>query len=139
MALEITRECGKDRSTTISNIKNEVDFKGCQGVTLSKVTGPLVVSTISGGVNVVFTDVAKDKPISISAISGEVDVTMPAKTAFSLEMSTVTGNMYSDFEFPAPANGMNRVGGGKIRADLNGGGTAIRLHNVSGNIYLRKS
>jgi lia operon protein LiaG len=138
MAIDIARECAKDHGTAISGMKNEVDFKGCQEVRLSKVTGPLVVSTISGGVNVVFTDIAKDKPISISAISGEVDVTMPGKTAFSLEMSTVSGNMYSDFEFPAPANGMNRVGGGKIRADLNGGGTAVRLHNVSGNIYLRK-
>ena len=138
MALEITRDCAKGGNTTISNIKNEVEFKGCHDVTLSKVTGPIVVSTISGSVNVVFTDIAKDKPISISSVSGEVDVTIPAKTPFSLEMGTVSGQMYSDFEFPAPKDGMSRVGGGKIRADLNGGGTAVRLHSVSGSVYLRK-
>ena len=138
LALEITRDCAKGGNTTISNIKNEIDFKGCQEITLSKVTGPLVISTISGGVTVVFTEIAKDKPISISAISGEVDVTIPGKTPFTLEMSTISGNMYSDFDFPATQNEMHRVGGGKVRADLNGGGTAVRLHNVSGNIYLRK-
>jgi hypothetical protein len=138
MALEISRDCAKGGNTSITNIKNEVDFKGCQDITLGKVTGPLVISTISGNVSVVFTEVAKDKPISMSSVSGEVDVTLPAKTPFSLEMGTVTGNMYSDFDFPANIPDMKRVGGGKLRADFNGGGTAVRLHSVSGNIYLRK-
>jgi len=138
IALEITRDCAKSGNTTISNIKNEVEFKGCHDVTLSKVTGPIVISTIDGNVNVVFTEVAKDKPISISSVSGEVDVTMPARTPFSLEMGTVSGQMYSDFDFPVN-NDMKRVGGGKLRADFNGGGTAIRLHSVSGSVYLRKS
>ncbi|HLZ85633.1 MAG TPA: DUF4097 family beta strand repeat-containing protein [Puia sp.] len=138
IALEITRECGKGGNTSVSNIKNEVDFKGCQDITLKTVTGPLVISTISGSVTVAFTEIAKDKPISISSVSGEVDVTLPAKTPFSLEMGTVSGNMYSDFDFPSN-NEMKRVGGGKLRTDFNGGGTAIRLHSVSGNVYLRKS
>jgi len=139
LALEITRDCARGGNTTISNIRNEVEFKGCQDITLTRVTGPIVVSTISGSVNVVFTEVAKDKPISISSVSGEVDVTIPAKTPFSLEMGTVSGNMFSDFEFPAAHDDMRRVGGGKLRTDFNGGGTAIRLHSVSGNVYLRKS
>ena len=138
LALEITRDCARSGDTKISNIKNEVEFKGCQDITLSHVTGPLVISTISGNVNVVFTEVAKDKPISISSVSGEVDVTMPAKTGFSLEMGTVSGNMYSDFDFPS-GNEMKRVGGGKLHTDFNGGGTEVKLHSVSGNIYLRKS
>jgi len=137
IALEITRDCAKGGLTTITNIKNEIEFKGCHDVTLAKVTGPIVVNTISGSVSVVFTDIAKDKPISISSVSGEVDVTIPAKTPFSLEMGTVSGQMYSDFDFPVTKD-MKRVGGGSIRSDLNGGGTAVRLHSVSGSIYLRK-
>ena len=53
-------------------------------------------------------------------------------------MGTVSGNMYSDFDFPATNNDMRRVGGGNIRASLNGGGVEVKLHSVSGNIYLRK-
>ena len=137
IALEITRECAKGGPTTITNIRNEVEFKGCHDVTLNKVTGPIVVSTISGSVNVVFAEIAKDKPISISSVSGEVDVTIPAKTPFSLEMGTVSGQMYSDFDFPVGKD-MKRIGGSEIHADLNGGGTAVRLHSVSGAVYLRK-
>ena len=137
IALEITRECAHGGPTSITNIKNEVEFKGCHDITLSKVTGPIVVSTISGSVTVVFTEIAKDKPISISSVSGEVDVTVPAKTPFTLEMGTVSGQMFSDFDFPAGKD-MKRIGGNEIRAELNGGGTAVRVHSVSGNVYLRK-
>src|SRR5580698_7423731 len=134
MALDITRDCTRSGETTISNIKNEIEFKGCHDISLKNVTGPLVISTISGSVNVTFTEISKDKSISIASVSGEVDVTLPAKAGFSLEMGTVSGNMYSDFDFPATNNDMRRVGGGNIRASLNGGGVEVKLHSVSGNI-----
>ena len=68
-------------------MKNEVDFEGCHEVNLKNVTGPLVISTINGGVNVVFSEISKDKPISIASVSGEVDVTIPAKAGVDLDMS----------------------------------------------------
>ena len=139
MALMITRDCARGGETAISNMKSDIEFKGCQDVTLKNVTGPLVISTISGSVNVVFSDISKDKPISITSVSGEVDVTMPAKAGFNVEMGTVTGIMYSDFDFPASnKDGMQRVGGNTIRTKMNGGGIDLRLHSVSGSVYLRK-
>jgi DUF4097 and DUF4098 domain-containing protein YvlB len=119
-------------------MKSEVDFDGCHEVILKNVTGPLVISTISGGVNVVFSEISKDKPISIAAVSGEVDVTIPAKAGVDLEMSNVSGNMYSDFDLATDNKNMRRVGGNSVRTTLNGGGTDLKLHSVSGNIYLRK-
>jgi hypothetical protein len=139
LAIGITRDCAGGGETMISNMKNEIEFKGCHDVTLKNVTGPLVISTISGEVNVVFTDISKDKPISIASVSGEVDVTLPAKAGFNLEMGTVSGNMYSDFDIQAAKQGdMERVGGSNIKAKINGGGIDVRLHSVSGNVYLRK-
>jgi lia operon protein LiaG len=138
MALEITRNCARGGETTISNMKNEIEFKGCHDISLKNVTGPLVLSTIGGNVNVTFTEISKDKSISIASVSGEVDVTLPAKAGFSLEMGTVSGNMYSDFDV-APVNGdMKRVGGSNIHSQINGGGVDLKLHSISGNIYLRK-
>lgn len=138
IALKIERDCARDGETTIQNIKNEIEMKGCHEVTLKNVTGPLVVSTIDGGINVVFTEIQKDKPISLAAISGDVDVTLPAKSPVDLEMSTVSGNMYSDFDLSSTDKDMHRVGGGKLKAQLNGGGTSLKLRDISGNIYLRK-
>jgi hypothetical protein len=138
LALKIHQECNRSGTTTISNMKNEVDYDGCSEVNLKNVTGPLVVSTVNGGVNVVFSEISKDKPISIASVNGEVDVTIPAKAAVDLEMSTVNGNMYSDFDLPQDNKSMRKVGGSSVHAALNGGGTELKLHGVNGNIYLRK-
>jgi len=137
-ALKIKRDCMRAGETIVENIKNEIEFNGCHSIKLKNVTGPLVVSSISGSVSVVFSEISKDKPISLASISGEVDVTLPAKAAVDLEMSTVTGGMYTDFEFPTDNNEMRRVGGRSIHNKLNGGGTELKLHSISGNIYLRK-
>jgi hypothetical protein len=136
--LRIHRGCERGGETSIQNVKNEIDFDGCHQVSLKNVTGPLVISTISGGVDVVFGEISKDKPISIASISGEVDVTLPAKAAIDLEMSTINGNMYSDFDLAADSKNMKKVGGNSIRTQLNGGGTGLKLSVISGNIYLRK-
>ena len=138
LALKIEKDCPRGGETTIQNMKNEIEYNGCHEINLKNVSGPLVINTISGGVNVVFSEINKDKPISISAISGEVDVTLPAKSAVDLEMSTISGNMYSDFDLSSSSKEMRRVGGGNVKAQLNGGGTSLKLHDISGNIYLRK-
>lgn len=138
LALEIERDCAGSGLTSISNIKNEIDFKGCHSIELKNVPGPLVISTISGSVNVAFSELSKDKSISIATVSGELDVTLPAKAAFNLEMGTISGNMYSDFELQNTNDDMRRVGGGSLRSHLNGGGVDVKLTTVSGNIYLRK-
>jgi lia operon protein LiaG len=138
LALDIQRDCAGSGVTTISNIKNEIDFNGCHSIELKNVTGPLVISTISGSVNVVFSEISKDKSISIASVSGEVDVTLPAKAGFNLEMGTVSGNMYSDFDLQSNKDDMRRVGGGSVRAQMNGGGVDVKLTSVSSNIYLRK-
>jgi len=138
LVLKIHRGCERGGETTISNMKSEVDFDGCHEVHLKNVTGPLVISTIDGGVNVVFSDISKDKSISIASISGEVDVTVPAKAGVDVEMSNISGNMYTDFDLATDNKDMKRVGGNSVHATLNGGGTELKLHNISGNIYLRK-
>jgi hypothetical protein len=137
-ALKIHTECARGGTATIQNMKNEVDYDGCSEVSLKNVTGPLVVSTINGGVTVVFSEISKDKPISIASINGPVDVTIPAKAGVNLEMSNHNGNMYSDFDMVQDKHNMQRVGGNTVRATLNGGGTDLKLQSVNGNIYLRK-
>ncbi|MHA4812228.1 DUF4097 family beta strand repeat-containing protein [Flavitalea flava] len=137
-SLVIKRECPKSGETTVLNMKNEVEFSGCHSIKLKNVTGPLVISTINGNVDVAFSELNKDKPVSITSVSGEIDVTVPARASFDLEMSTLSGNMYSDFEFPADNKQLKKVGGSSVRNQLNGGGADLRIHTISGSIYLRK-
>jgi len=136
--LKITSGCEYHNSVNISNMKNEVEVNICSGITVKNSTGPLVLSTINGEVDVVFNEISKDKPTSIASINGEIDVTLPAKSAVNLEMRNMQGGMYSDFDFPSDDKQMKRVGGGAVNARLNGGGVGLKVTSINGNIYLRK-
>lgn len=138
-SVKIDRECGNGDDVEVSGVKNEIEIKNCHNVKLKNISGPLVVSTISGDIDVIFTELSKDKSVSLAAISGEIDITIPAKSGVDLEMKTVTGNLYSDFDFSAPDKGIKQVGGSKITSKLNGGGISFKITNISGNIFLRKS
>jgi lia operon protein LiaG len=138
LRLKITRGCERSAEVSISNMSAEVDVDNCQGIELKNVTGPLVLSSISGDIKVVFAEISKDKPISIADISGEIDVTLPAKTPANLNMSTISGAMYTDFDLTSGGKDMKKVGGSNIDTPLNGGGVDIKITNISGNIYLRK-
>ena len=138
LSLRIKSDCSRSNSVNIQNMKNEIEVNVCQSIKLKNVSGPLVLSNISGNINVTFNEISNNKPISIASVAGEIDITLPAKAAVNLEMRTVSGNMYSDFDFNADHKDMQRVGGNSINASLNGGGTDLKITNVSGNIYLRK-
>ncbi|HLK27302.1 MAG TPA: DUF4097 family beta strand repeat-containing protein [Puia sp.] len=138
LALRIKSDCSRNNSVDIKNMKGEVEVNVCQSIKLKNVSGPLVLSTISGNIDINFADLNNNKPISIANISGEIDVTLPAKAAVNLEMKTISGNIYSDFDFNAGKKEMQQVGGNTIKSALNGGGTDLKITNISGNIYLRK-
>lgn len=136
--IQIDNECGHSGEVTVANMKGEVAVKNCQGIKVKNVSGPLVLSTISGDITINFASFPKDKPVSLASISGDIDVTVPAATGFDADLKNITGNIYSDFSFPGDDKGMKRIGGNSISGKLNGGGASLSITNVSGNIYVRK-
>jgi DUF4097 and DUF4098 domain-containing protein YvlB len=77
--------------------------------------------------------------MDINTISGFIDVTLPVKHNADLELSTISGAMYSDFEFNKEKNnGYHHYGKRDLSKKLNSGGTKIYLETISGDIYLRK-
>jgi DUF4097 and DUF4098 domain-containing protein YvlB len=138
MALEIKSECERSCNISILNMKNEIDIENCHGINLKNVSGPLVLSTIAGDINITFGTIATEKPFSISSVSGDIDITLPAKTATNVQMGTINGSFYSDFDLPDNQKDTKRVGGNNLSAALNGGGFKLLLETINGNIYLRK-
>jgi lia operon protein LiaG len=137
-SVNVDNECGHSGDVTVSNMKGEVEVKNCGAIKLKNVSGPLVLSTISGDIELEFSTVSKDRPVSINSISGEIDVTLPAKAGVDVEMETISGGIYSDFDFSSDKKTLRRIGGNNIKGQLNGGGVDFKLTNISGNIYLRK-
>ena len=127
---------------SISNMDGDLEIKtNGANINLNNVTGPIVANTTSGEVTVVYSSLNQEKPTAISSISGEIDVSLPATVKSNLNLRSITGEMYTDFDLGVKnaKNGMTKVGGNNnIEGQTNGGGVEIQLKTISSNIYIRK-
>lgn len=138
--ISIEEEGWSNGSFEISGMEGEVEIKG-QGsdIDIKNVSGPIVAHTVSGNITIVYSNIKANKPSSISATSGYVDVTLPASAKVDLDLKVISGDIYTDIDLNTPTkNGLKQYGSSNIKASLNGGGTEISLKAISDNIYLRK-
>lgn len=128
---------------TISNIEGEVNVATkVSNMNLTNVSGPVVANSTSGNITVRYANVRQERPSSISNISGFIDVAMPANAKANLRLTSITGEIYTDFDLGLNKNqnDLQRVGGGHtVEGSANGGGVEINLRTVSSDIYVRKN
>ena len=138
LSIELSSGCERNNDVTVKNMKNEIDLKTCHDIKLENVTGPLVLSTISGNIDITYSSINSAKSSSVHSVSGDIDITLPVKTATDLELNVVSGAIYSDFDFSESQKNLKKIGGNETNFALNGGGFKYSIGSVSGNIYLRK-
>ena len=92
------------------------------------------VETING--NIIISGNTGD--IRAHSISGYIDLAVAPEKRATLNMRTITGTMYSNFDFPEEGKSGRRIGGESVSAELNGGGKRIELETISGDIFFRK-
>ena len=91
------------------------------------------IETINANVTVT----GQTKEMKIKSISGYIDLALPGNKEADLDLSTISGTMYSDHELA-----INQKHNGipsRIIEKLNNGGPLIKLETISGDIFLRKS
>ena len=76
------------------------------------------------------------KAIKAHSISGFIDLSFAASRKADLEMSTISGTIYTNL---AMDNASQRNGGNSVKARYNGGGEDVELETISGDIFLRKA
>ncbi len=117
----------------------EADAQLNGSVKILNVNGPVTANTLNGELTVEFGTVKQGSPISLYSTNGAVDVSLPANTPANLSMSTINGNVYTDFDVKlSEKDGLKSVLGRKISASINNGGVDITLKSTNGNMYLRK-
>lgn len=97
----------------------------------------LNVETINGNITIS----GKTAEIKAKSISGFVDMAVSPQRAAEVKLNTITGTMYSDFDFGEKDKDMKKVAGTTISSSLNGGGSSnsINLETISGDIFFHKS
>jgi hypothetical protein len=93
------------------------------------------LKTISGKIQLI----GQTGKMSVNSISGYIDYSIPTHHKALIDMSTVTGNVYSNLNFDGEQQ-PDKISwvGTKRHLSLNGGSLPVELKTVSGDIYLRK-
>ncbi len=116
-------------------------------VKLTNSSGPFAINSISGNVEVSFSQINQNQPTSLASVSGLIDVSVPDAEKATFEISTITGNVYNNLDLKGlSANDKDKRAAdlktvkqsGDTTYTLNGGGQKVYLKAISGNIYLRK-
>jgi hypothetical protein len=130
---------------TISAILGEVEVNVLNSqLKFSDISGPVVANSTNGNVEIVYGKVTPNKPNSIVSVNGYVDMTIPKDVSIDIELNTVNGEAYTDWDIqtdkeatknrPVIPN-MNMF---HLKGTINGGGTPFTIQSVNGDIYLRK-
>lgn len=129
----------------VANMTSEVEVTALNSqIKMQNVSGPVIATATNGNVEIKFDKLTPEKPNSIVSVNGFVDVTLPVGTTADLQLNTVNGEAYTDWDIkvnketsnamPVVAN-MNMF---NIEGSINGGGIPISIQSVNGDIYLRK-
>jgi len=92
------------------------------------------LETISGEIELI----GCQGEMSIKSISGFIDYSIPQSHKAKIELSTVTGDVYSNVKFDEKIPEKMSWVGTNQELSINGGNTKVDLKTVSGDIYLRK-
>jgi hypothetical protein len=143
-----------ERGVTVDRVDGEIEVDTSDGpILLTNVSGPVVADSSNGEIKAVFGKVTPGKPMSFSAMEGDIDLTLPLDIKASLNMKTEEGRVFTDFDTITIApkqqkreederkdGGGYRVAYEKVTLGLiNGGGVEIHLTTYEGNIYVRKA
>ena len=145
----------------VDGMEGEVEIKAKNAdLFLKNVSGPIVAHSTSGNIQVVYTNIAPDKPSAITATSGYVDVTLPKNAKVDITLKAISGEIYTDFDVVMEKKMKDSKhndgddknhkhddcyrcdydwGRGSIKGKINGGGVTLTLKAISGDIYLRKA
>ncbi len=138
----------------IKDLTGTIEAKIINGnVSVENIDGEVTASSVEGNINIVFNKLNKDNALYFSTVNGEVDITLPEKTAADIVAKTLNGNVYSGFGGESTTENVakedtgtsgpqdsvsNIIHSNYVTSRINGGGQEIYLSTINGNIYIRK-
>ena len=101
--------------------------------------GSVLAKSISGNVKVDLVQLTNSRlnQMEFSSLSGNVEVKMPGNLGATVEMSTVIGNVETDFPLTVVKSEIGL--GGSARGRVGDGSRNLKITSTSGNVSLRKN
>ncbi|NHJ87314.1 MAG: hypothetical protein FK734_17755 [Asgard group archaeon] len=83
----------------VQNIESEINIElFASDISLSEITGPIALAIFVGNYQIDFSGLNQSNPSTIEMFAGNVDVTLPQKSSFDIDLGAEVGKIYSEFE-----------------------------------------
>ena len=153
----IPRRADLELSTTnngeivVSNVTGNLQLENTNGpITAHNIAGSVIAESVNESIDVSFVSIDGSNAMSLSSINGDLTLGLPATAGVQLHIDSAQGEIYSDFEVEVQASKpvierKTEGGGVEVRvesiivADVNGGGSVIKLKTLNGEIQIRKT
>lgn len=119
-------------------------------ITATGINGTVIAESVNEDIDVSFDAIPGDGAISFSSVNGTLSLGLPDDARVQLHIDSSEGEITSDFEVdvvptePTVTREAHNSGGVEIRvesvlvANVNGGGTVVRMKTLNGDIHVRK-
>jgi predicted membrane protein len=129
-----------------STVSGDIDVTGAHGdISANSVSGDIIldrlstgsvnVNTVSGDVTVRVETLTGRGDFQFNSVSGDIELELPRDFAADLSMSTVSGDINSDFAITLGGSG--RMRSRSFSGRIGGGGRRLEVSTVSGDLKLR--
>ena len=145
--LELQLHRGGD--INVNNVQGSLDIQNLRGgIKATGIIGPIVAESVRKDVVVVFKSFNAEKPSSLNAHGGNVDISIPKKSKVRIEIKSYQGEIYSGIdskfesidnveEGDANSDRHSTIVGGAMAASLNGGTQKLMINTFKGDVFVR--
>ena len=111
----------------VNSVSGDVQVRGAT-------TGSIKANSVSGDVEIFVDQLNGTGDLDFSTVSGDVEITLPANLDATVRMTTLSGELTSDFPLTTQGERRRR----DVEARIGAGGRMLRFNSVSGNVTLRR-
>jgi DUF4097 and DUF4098 domain-containing protein YvlB len=135
----------------VSNVTGNLQLENTNGpITATNINGSVIAETVNQNIDISFVSIDATTAMALSTINGNVSLGLPSDAGVQLHIDSSRGEIISDFEVdvqpskPIVERSDDR-GGVEVKvesviiANINGGGSVIRLSTLNGDIQIRNA
>ncbi len=95
----------------LSGISKEIEIVVSSGnIGMDNITGPVIIRTDKGNVDIVFNKVSQEGPMSVICQNGDIDITVPEKEPATFKLSASNGDIYTDLDLKETKDDLHSFG-----------------------------
>ncbi len=121
---------------TVASVAGDIRMNSVSGSVQVRgaTTGSINANSVSGDIEVIVDQLTSNGDHAFATVSGDVEITLPANVDATVRMTTVSGELTSDFPLTTQGSQRRR----NVEARIGAGGRIFKFSSVSGDVILRR-